>query len=789
MRVIIKGGVWKNTEDEILKAAVMKYGKNQWARISSLLVRKTPKQCKARWYEWLDPGIKKVEWSKEEDEKLLHLAKLMPTQWRTIAPIVGRTPSQCLERYQKLLDEAEYSTSGLNLTSASTETGPSADDIRRLRPGEIDPDPETKPARPDPVDMDEDEKEMLSEARARLANTQGKKAKRKSREKQLEEARRLASIQKRRELKAAGIEVREKKKRKGMDYNADIPFERKPIEGAYDTKEEVSKQFADPNFAKLKLQNLEPKKRHEVQEDQQKEYARKQKEKKMKEGDYAASTLENLAKDDYTVNRRKLVLPSPQIGESELEEIVKMGIDGESALALAQDENASSITQGLLSDYRQTPSLTTQFRTPRTPATVDLIKQEAQNLLALTNAQTPLLGEDNDGLENLNQGLGFDGATPRRAAIATPNTMLTPYRADGSATPRDSAASKLTNSVIRDNFGINNSSTMTPVTVTPSQDEKLQMVQFKHQLAQGLASLPAPKNDFVLVIPDDEDDDEELEEDITEEDAAERDRKIREQIEEEERKLLRQRSQVLKLGLPRPIGFDSESILRSALENPIYSEETEKKLYWADRLIQEEMIRLLQYETEIYPPSMELIAAAKAKGKRFFKFDLSSYDELNEDLLAEARDLIEEESQKKTYLEHEFNSDLEKSQEIAIEASLARTKAIFDENKESLVKLASKSKKREKKLGILLGGYMSRAKALSKAIRDTFDQLDEANIEHESIAALAQQENIAGQLRFNKLQDEVDALKKRENDGQSRYAELSQIKYELMQRLQPSQAL
>jgi pre-mRNA-splicing factor CDC5/CEF1 len=47
---------------------------------------------------------------------------------------------------------------------------------------------------------------MLSEARARLANTQGKKAKRKAREKQLEEARRLASLQKRRELKAAGIE-------------------------------------------------------------------------------------------------------------------------------------------------------------------------------------------------------------------------------------------------------------------------------------------------------------------------------------------------------------------------------------------------------------------------------------------------------------------------------------------------------------------------------------------------------------------------------------------------------
>jgi hypothetical protein len=43
----------------------------------------------------------------------------------------------------------------------------SSEDPRRLRPGEIDPTPETKPARPDPIDMDEDELEMLSEARAR----------------------------------------------------------------------------------------------------------------------------------------------------------------------------------------------------------------------------------------------------------------------------------------------------------------------------------------------------------------------------------------------------------------------------------------------------------------------------------------------------------------------------------------------------------------------------------------------------------------------------------------------
>lgn len=50
--------------------------------------------------------------------------------------------------------------------------------------------------------MDEDEIEMLCEARVRLANTQGKKAKRNAREKQIKEAKRLATLQKTREMRA-----------------------------------------------------------------------------------------------------------------------------------------------------------------------------------------------------------------------------------------------------------------------------------------------------------------------------------------------------------------------------------------------------------------------------------------------------------------------------------------------------------------------------------------------------------------------------------------------------------
>lgn len=291
----------------------MKYGKNQWSRIASLLHRKSAKQCKARWFEWLDPSIKKTEWSREEDEKLLHMAKLMPTQWRTIAPIVGRTAAQCLERYEYLLDKAQKKA--LEGTGAAEEDH---DDPRKLKPGEIDPNPETKPARPDPIDMDEDELEMLSEARARLANTQGKKAKRKARERQLEEARRLAALQKRRELKAAGIELkRYGKKKREVEYNKEIPFERKPAIGFYDTENEVFNKD-EFNFKKQR-ENLEQKNK----QDQNK----KRKDKGEEQPPLSELLMDN--KQEPTRKRSKLVLPAPQISDMELEEVVKLGLASE----------------------------------------------------------------------------------------------------------------------------------------------------------------------------------------------------------------------------------------------------------------------------------------------------------------------------------------------------------------------------------------------------------------------------------------------------------------------------
>jgi len=390
MRYHVKGGIWKNTEDEILKAAVMKYGLNQWSRISSLLVRKSAKQCKERWYEWLDPQIKKTEWTKDEEEKLLHLAKMFPCQWRTIAPIVGRTAYQCMEQYEKLLDRAQGREVEEN-------------DPRRLRPGEIDPNPETKPARPDPIDMEEDQKEMLNEARARLANTRGKKAKRKAREKQLEEARRLAALQKKRELKSAGIEVvlrLPRKKKKEMNYNADVPFYRKVPEGSFSVD---SEQVPTVNKFKgaISLQFLENRTRDEEEEKFRKIDQKRMKNLKQKNLPEAIDKINKMNDPLNIIQRSKLTLPEPQITDSQLEGISKLttlGNISEGASGgnkLEDQSNATKVLMGQYTNLGNLPGATPMSLRLQTPRLEDKIMKEARMQISINETQTPLVGGEN----------------------------------------------------------------------------------------------------------------------------------------------------------------------------------------------------------------------------------------------------------------------------------------------------------------------------------------------------------------------------------------------------------
>ncbi|GAB4838070.1 Cell cycle serine/threonine-protein kinase cdc5/MSD2 [Ancistrocladus abbreviatus] len=794
MRIMIKGGVWKNTEDEILKAAVMKYGKNQWARISSLLVRKSAKQCKARWYEWLDPSIKKTEWTREEDEKLLHLAKLMPTQWRTIAPIVGRTPSQCLERYEKLLDAA----------CAKDESYEPGDDPRKLRPGEIDPNPESKPARPDPVDMDEDEKEMLSEARARLANTRGKKAKRKAREKQLEEARRLASLQKRRELKAAGIDVRKRKrKRRGIDYNAEIPFEKRPPPGFYDVAEE-DRTVEQPKFPTT-IEELEGERRVDREARLRKQDTAKNKIAQRQDAPAAIMQANKLNDPEAVRKRSKLMLPPPQISDHELEEIAKMGYASDLLTGSEELAEGSVATRALLANYSQTPRPgITPLRTPqRTPAGKgDAIMMEAENLARMRESQTPLLGGNNPELHPSD----FSGVTPKKREIQTPNPMLTPSVTPGGAglTPQIG----MTPSTDGYSFG------MTPKG-TPIRDElhineemdihdstKLELrrqSELKRNLRSGLSNLPQPRNEYQIVMQPAPEDNEEPEEKI-EEDMS--DRLAREKAEEEARQqaLLRKRSKVLQRELPRPPAASMElirtSLIRADEDKSSFAPPT--LIEQADEMIRKELLRLLEHDNGKYPLDEKMEKEKKKGLKRSAGKPASSVpviEDFEEDELKEADSLISEEAQ---YLRVAMGHEDESLDEF-VEAhrtclndlmyfptrgayglssvagnmeKLAALQNDFENVKKKMDDDTKKALRLEQKIKVLTHGYQMRSGKLWSQIEATFKQMDTAGTELDSFLALQKQENLAATFRINGLREEVQKQKELEKNLQKRYGDL-----------------
>lgn len=225
-----KTAVWSNLEDQIVKAAIQKYGTHQWSKIASLLQHKSARQCQIRWDEYLNPRLNFNDFTKQEDARLLNLARRLPNQWRTIADAMGRTAQTCIDRYNQLLkaDDEFGVSSSLQLEY---------------------PKAETLAARPDGIQLEDEEREMLAEARARLLNTQGKKATRKVRERMLEESKRIAQLQKRRELKQAGERTTIRKPRKKyeteIDYNEDVAYEQQPLPGIYDTSHEDARMARD----------------------------------------------------------------------------------------------------------------------------------------------------------------------------------------------------------------------------------------------------------------------------------------------------------------------------------------------------------------------------------------------------------------------------------------------------------------------------------------------------------------------------------------------------------------
>jgi myb proto-oncogene protein len=96
---------WTAFEDKILLMVVKSYGRKNWKAIASQLPKRTASQCYMR-YNIIRTHYTKGMWTLEEDTYLMKLVKTHGKKWSIIAKvhIVKRTGKQIRDRYVNYLD-------------------------------------------------------------------------------------------------------------------------------------------------------------------------------------------------------------------------------------------------------------------------------------------------------------------------------------------------------------------------------------------------------------------------------------------------------------------------------------------------------------------------------------------------------------------------------------------------------------------------------------------------------------------------------------------------------------
>lgn len=113
-RKVPKQGRWKTEEDARLLEIIPSLGTQSWVDIAKELVdamkehhgqdpkgpQRTCKQCRQRWTNFLDPTVRRAQWTKEEDEKILEMVKLYGHKWSDISrQLNGRSEALVKNRW------------------------------------------------------------------------------------------------------------------------------------------------------------------------------------------------------------------------------------------------------------------------------------------------------------------------------------------------------------------------------------------------------------------------------------------------------------------------------------------------------------------------------------------------------------------------------------------------------------------------------------------------------------------------------------------------------------------
>ena len=98
-----KKKMWTQEEDDMLVQLVNEHGTNNWVIISQHMENRTGKQCRERWLNRHNPGIKNTQWTEEEDKLIIDKQKEYGNSWVKIAQFIpGRSSDSIKTRFSWL---------------------------------------------------------------------------------------------------------------------------------------------------------------------------------------------------------------------------------------------------------------------------------------------------------------------------------------------------------------------------------------------------------------------------------------------------------------------------------------------------------------------------------------------------------------------------------------------------------------------------------------------------------------------------------------------------------------
>ncbi|KAE8693938.1 MYB306 protein [Hibiscus syriacus] len=99
-KIGVKKGPWTPEEDIILVSYIQEHGTGNWRSVpTNTGLLRCSKSCRLRWTNYLRPGIKRGNFTEQEEKMIIHLQALLGNRWAAIASYLPQRTDNDIKNY------------------------------------------------------------------------------------------------------------------------------------------------------------------------------------------------------------------------------------------------------------------------------------------------------------------------------------------------------------------------------------------------------------------------------------------------------------------------------------------------------------------------------------------------------------------------------------------------------------------------------------------------------------------------------------------------------------------